>query len=136
MGLDIDTDFDANPYAPPTSSTKAKSGGRSELGLFLRWERLRLIYNAVLGVETVLVLMANPPRGGVEAMGSLAFVVAAYAVVANVCFCAGPVLEGYARLLKIRGTAVTGLLFGLGTAFAMMLTLVACLSLGGFFVFV
>jgi hypothetical protein len=45
------------------------------------------------------------------------------AVVANVCFCAGPILEYYLGLAHLRGPWIRGGLFALGSALAILLAL-------------
>lgn len=77
-----------------------------------RWERLRLVYNAVLIPWTVFLIAVLP--GGVT--GNPADLIVG-AVIANVCFCLGPVVETYLVWLGANAQAARGWLFALGTVF-------------------
>jgi hypothetical protein len=84
--------------------------------VFLAWEKLRLLYNFVLTVRTLLL--------GASRLGDRRFWVTllAGAAVANLCFCTGPCFEGYLNLLGLRRRETRGLLFALGLMLAMLLT--------------
>jgi hypothetical protein len=93
------------------------------------WESRRPIYNAVLAVAGGLSLVAQtllallPPRVSPEVPLGLVGIVA-YAVLANVCYCAGPAVELYIRRRWGDGYAVVGpALFRYGFAFSVGLTL-------------
>lgn len=91
-----------------------------EAGMVARWERLRIVYNAILTVE-VLVLTVPMFR---MTWGHRSFLVELIlgAVGANLCYCAGPVINFYFHWANIRGRAVTTVLFVIGTIVAMFLT--------------
>jgi hypothetical protein len=72
--------------APPPADHSARAA-------FLAWERLRLAYNAALG--TVVLLTAGADGSAADFPWFLAY--AAFG--ANLCFCLGPVAEGYLVLL-------------------------------------
>jgi len=75
--------------------------------VFLRWERLRVPYNALL-VAVVLL-----PTGGEFRWpdpGDLLILLMG-AVLANLCFLAGPVAETYLAWLGLRSKWVTAALF-------------------------
>lgn len=57
--------------------------------VFIAWERLRVVYNAILAVLVLAVVRAD--WGDPEFPWELARA----AFLANLCFCAGPVAEGY-----------------------------------------
>jgi hypothetical protein len=119
---------DSNPYAPPSSAIQeraTKPDDSSEFRHFLRWEKLRLFYNAILLIETFLILMSFSPKA--RLLSSI-FPCLGLAFLANVCFCLGPVLDGYARWIGLRHGIVTGLIFVLGTLLAILLTFIAVLS--------
>lgn len=81
----------------------------------LAWERLRIVYVAVLGGTTLLftpVILDHP---------LLIFSIAFGAVFANLCFFAGPAVETYVRWLGYRELWVRKLLFLSGTFFAWIL---------------
>jgi hypothetical protein len=100
--------------------------GANPYGVLKRWEKLRLLYNAVLIPWSVLNIMAFRPGGGDPGLwedvilGGLA---------ANVCFCLGPVLETYLAWLGANPRAARGWLFALGTAFT---ALAAAVAISGF----
>jgi hypothetical protein len=88
------------------------------LTIFLAWEQLRLVYNGVLAAPTFLVLLwlndwFDP---------HLWWHVGGGAILANLCFCAGPVAEGYLSWAGFGGRWTRWVLFVLGTLFALALT--------------
>jgi hypothetical protein len=85
-----------------------------------QWERLRLAYNAVL-VPWTMFLIAALPGGGT---GNPADVFVG-AVLANVCFCLGPVAEMYLVRLGANARAARRWLFALGTAFTALAALLS-----------
>ena len=75
--------------------------------VFLRWERLRVPYNALL----VAVVML-PAGGGFSWPDPGDFLILLMgAVLANLCFLAGPVAETYLAWLGMRSKWVTAVLF-------------------------
>ena len=79
--------------------------------VFIRWERLRILYNLmlillVLYPYDLATLRLRLPEFLVLLMG---------AVLANLCFLAGPIAESYLYWIGIRSRAVTAGLFILGT---------------------
>jgi hypothetical protein len=94
------------------------------------WERRRPVYNLVLAVAGVLSLGAQslftvlPPRSAALDV-PLGFVgVLAYAVLANLCYTAGPAVDVYIRRRWGDGYAVVGpTLFRYGFVFSVGLTL-------------
>jgi hypothetical protein len=91
----------------------------SARSVFLAWEKLRLVYNAVLVVFVLLI-----PRPFFDVLESLIFL-AEGAFIANLCYCAGPVAEGYLALLGADRSRVRLVLFVLGTLLACALAAVA-----------
>lgn len=90
------------------------------------WEKLRLVYNAVLipwSSLSVLVLR----RDGTDPL--LWFSIITGGVIANVCFCLGPVLESYLVWVGANPRTARGWLFALGTA---VTALVATLTIVGY----
>lgn len=85
-----------------------------------RWERLRLVYNAILVPWTVLLILVLPGGG----TGNPADVLVG-AVAANVCFCLGPVLETYLVGFGANAPTARGWLFALGTGFTALAALLA-----------
>jgi cytochrome c oxidase subunit IV len=94
----------------------------SARAVFLAWERMRLAYNAVLGF--VVVLLAGSDLFDPAFYG---FLLRA-AVLANVCFCLGPVIEGYLSLLGVDRRAARWFVFLPGLLLACLLALAALFS--------
>jgi hypothetical protein len=96
--------------------------------VMVTWEKLRVVYNATLGLTVIAV---GVTLIGVSSGGVWVFRVATLgAVVANVCFCAGPVVDGYLTWLGFRSPIITGVLFVAGTSLAMLLALTILLNPG------
>lgn len=74
-----------------------------------QWEKLRLVYNAILIPWTIFLLVVLPR--GTAAL----FDVIAGGFIANVCFCFGPVAETYLVWIGANAQTVRGWLFALGT---------------------
>ncbi len=83
-----------NPYESPKTVSSLISDPKSPHSheSMKSWERLRLWYNAILAGEVLLLFLPLGPYLLTER-----FVVFAMegAVLANVCFCVGPVVEFY-----------------------------------------
>ena len=88
-----------------------KGGPGEDLSLWRRWERLRLAYNAALTAEVAAFVAIFGVRGSAERFLGFCGVCAVFA---NVCFCAGPVTEGWLRFLGVRTPWPTRVLFGAG----------------------
>ena len=82
--------------------------------VFLAWEKMRLAYNLVLA--TVVSLFIGLFGVSISFLSLLE-----PAVAANVCFCDGPVVEGYVCLLTRERRLVRGLVFLFGTLLATFL---------------
>ncbi len=84
----------------------------ADLPLLWAWERRRWAYNAILVVWVgLLVLLMR--RDLVFDAGFCAFLIAE-AVLANVCFCAGPVADGYLHRMGLVAPGSSRLLFAGG----------------------
>lgn len=89
--------MDTNPYAAPQSGMASDAENQAALGELVRgWEKLRLIYNALLGLPGLLVLalMVNRQQMPVYAAAAGGLFVAA---AANTAFFLGPLAELYLR---------------------------------------
>ncbi|MFK7768571.1 MAG: hypothetical protein AB8B55_15215 [Mariniblastus sp.] len=80
--------------------------------IFLAWEKLRLIYIGILVVCTLLAAAVNS-----SLLNTFDFWAAAIfgAIVTNLCFFAGPIVESYLTWLKINAARLRLPLFMLGT---------------------
>lgn len=97
----------------------------SARAVFLAWERLRLWYNAALAALVVLLV----PRGDWADPRFPRFLAAA-AFGANLCFCLGPVAEGYLSLLGVNRRTARGVVFVPGLLFALLLAFATLFSWG------
>jgi hypothetical protein len=114
-----------NPYSSPSlesTSLDAAPAAAPNLNLvdivkttFLAWERLRIIYVLLLGIWTVVLVGPQPLHI------PIAIVIAGGAVLANLCYFAGPILESYVRWLGYRGKWLRWFLFIGGTLLTAML---------------
>jgi hypothetical protein len=109
--------LDQNPYAAPSLDeplplVKNASGEPTAREVFLAWEKLRLYYNAILAG---LSLFLGLPR---LASSGFWYTLFQGALIANLCFCLGVALEGYAALFGIPRRPMRLLLFFLGTCLA------------------
>ena len=91
----------------------------SARAVFLAWERLRLVYNAVLVMIVIVFSAAELPN-----REFLRFLARA-AVGANLCLCLGPVVEGYAALLGADRRIARWVVFVPGLLLACLLTFVS-----------
>lgn len=108
-----------NPYSSPSlesTSLDATPTASTNLTLvdivkttFLAWERLRIVYVLVLGLWTVVLVGPQPIHI------PIVVVIAGGAVLANLCYFAGPILESYVRWLGYRGIGLRWFLFIGGT---------------------
>jgi hypothetical protein len=83
--------------------------------VFFAWEKLRLVYNAVL-VVVVLIKARFVDDMGLESL-------IPGALIANLCFCTGPIAEGYFCLLGFPRPIGRPLLFCLGMFVPIALTI-------------
>jgi hypothetical protein len=96
---------------PDTMSTRWSELATHVRPIFLRWEKLRLPYNAVL-LAAALVLFGEPRQ---LVRDPWILVVFAFgAVAANVLYLLGPVAESYLHWLGLRGLGVTAVIFAVG----------------------
>ena len=91
-------------------------GPESARAVFPAWERLRVAYNALLGLGVVAI-----ERGALLDGARWPYLILS-ALGANVCFCAGPVAEGYLDLLGVPRRIGRWLTLGLGGVLAVGVT--------------
>ncbi len=106
-----------DPYAPPADLGKdARAEKAAFKELVVAWEKLRLVYNALLLVPGLAVLGAYLAQD-LMSLGAAIFSGVAVAVGANVAFLLGPLAELYLRGLFRNGEALgrgRWLIFGAG----------------------
>lgn len=117
-----------NPFqAPIQSAVKDETPPVSSevldfISLAKKWEKYRVIYNAVLVVETVglsLLLVLS----GTLFRADLVMVAIIGAFVCNFFFLLGPVMDGYCQwIFRSRNKAYGIAIFVLGTLFSALLT--------------
>ena len=114
-----------NPYQSPTAVQSSTLPGKpidaTAKEVFLAWEKLRLPYNIVLLLLTVggFGLLGTGTIGPKELLGNLI----GGAVIANVCFCAGPCAEGYLVWIGANRPITRMIVFAVGLALASLLAL-------------
>ena len=111
------------------SSNEAQVCQASAKSVFVAWELLRLVYNAALFL--LVVLVANTLLGHDELSDPRfwRFLVKA-AIGANLCFCAGPVVEGCLSYVGVPRRVSRPVLF-VGGLLASTALAIACLSTWG-----
>ena len=98
--------------------------------VFLRWEKLRILYNLTVGLvgaagaAACALDLAGMLKDSHHVMGAPALVVGivCYGIAANVCYFLGPIIESYARWLGLRVPHLTQALFIAGTVFSVLVT--------------
>lgn len=83
--------------------------------VFRRWEQLRIVYNVVLGLAMIPFLkqFLDQPQFTMQVLAG--------AVGANVCFCAGPVVEGYAAMIGLPRKPTRWVIFAGGVLLSLAL---------------
>lgn len=121
-----------NPFSAPAvdeslmSSAQAPSDSLMSIAkrTFLAWEKLRLIYVAILAFETLFL--------GMHLLGTFEFWATAVVggILANLCFFLGPIAETYVTWLGFRAKWLRWFLLALGTMFTMVAALGAIVAIG------
>lgn len=113
-----------DPYAPPASPLNPIMDQKPALReLVMGWERLRILYNALLLVPGLLILFTLVTEENIGVLEALVMG-AAVAIGANCCFFLGPASELYLRGLFRKGEPIGRgrvLIFGSGTMLSLML---------------
>ncbi|RUL86459.1 hypothetical protein [Tautonia sociabilis] len=116
------SEFDTAPGEPAETgaATPVVDSDLAPGPVLRRWERWWVLDNAILLGVTVLTALLDLGRtlGDPEFYG---FAIVG-AVLANVCFTAGPIAEAYLYWIGIRGRAVGLVLMAVGTLASMLLT--------------
>jgi len=118
-----------NPYSSPAAASEPDHAvvvecDNSVSGLarriFLAWERLRILYIALLALLTLILARTQLFDPDMLAL------IAGGAIVSNLFYFAGPIVETYITWLGYNGKRIRWLLFAGGT---LMTAMVACLSI-------
>ena len=109
------------PYVQHGDSAKKTFGGAVR-DVFLRWERWRLIYN--LALVGLVITLAIAWGDGNSNWAHFAVECVLGAVVANLCYFAGPITVAYLQWLGIHHRAITPFLFGCGLVLTIGLAVV------------
>ena len=106
---------DSSP-AEQTRSTKLGSIARET---FIAWEKLRLVYNAILVPLCIgLILLASRATPQPHVTDLMLWASCIFGgVVANACYFAGPIIETYVAWLGLPSRTLRYVLFTLGTLF-------------------
>lgn len=93
--------------------------------VFVSWEKLRIVYNAVLLVILIIALTVTHyfnEYGKLETgFVDLIFRILIYAMIANMLYFAGPICESYLRWIGAKKTIWRGLLFSAGLIVSIVL---------------
>jgi hypothetical protein len=133
----------ASPQADPCPRPSAFTGGHiideATLPIYERrlvnlalvavaWEKLRIWYNAVLAVVALLGLVVIDASLllDMQAMKTMVFA----AIAANVCFCVGPLVEGYVTWFFGKLPGLRAVIFAIGIIGAVMLTIWVVANVG------
>ena len=120
----------SNPYAaPPTEAdaSKPKSNDRADFDfgdILRRWERLRIVYNAVLIVWTLFLLALLMGRTPIALFVAVPF----GGLLANLLYLLGPAIEAYATWFGFWHRSMTYILFLAGLGFTALLALGVLIS--------
>jgi hypothetical protein len=92
--------------------------------VFFAWEKLRLLYNSML----IVAVLGTALKAGYSMLVGIFFVEPA--IYANLCFCAGPVAEGYLTWLGLPRRPCRWIIFWVGffitLTFAIIYTPIFC----------
>ncbi len=125
-----------NPYQPVDDSVHAEETlphiplDQLARRIFVAWERLRIVYNAILTVTVICavgIYLAWYRPASVALGGFFGIVVPV--VGANLCFFAGPVLETYVAWLGLRTHTLRMVLMFFGTALSMLIAIAWVIAL-------
>ena len=117
-----------NPYRAPATTTSETEGSvcldsrrerMQEIGEeFALWEKLRLVYNGILVVMSLICVIVRPAwlSRPFMLLGNLV----GGAIGANVCYTVGVLASCYLAWMGFRNRTLTLVLFGLGTILAVV----------------
>jgi hypothetical protein len=109
-------------YVRHGSSADDETSFGTMRNVFLRWERWRIAYNLAL---VGLVISLAVTFGGSDSNWSQFVVQCVFgAILANICYFAGPITDAYLRWLGIHYRVIAPLLFACGLVFAIGLAAV------------
>jgi hypothetical protein len=117
-------DLDHNPFRPIAAENLCDSGQRVKVDfvpIIYRWEKMRLVYNAVLISFTLFWSYFVSPQLMFDPL--FMFQLCVGGIVTNLCFFTGPAIEGYGRYLGFWHLGLSVTLFVIGLTFSVLLTL-------------
>ena len=106
----------SNACAPPIAKAESIPAWQSttDLDIFRKWERYRVLYNLSLAAEVLVLVFAA--RSSLITARWFWKAVIFRAIIANVCFCVGPVADAYAHICWATGRTFGRVIFSLGLA--------------------
>lgn len=107
-----------NPYAVPVAEVSTTPIEVDFADVIRRWEKARFVYNGVLVFFTIIFTSVYPSRFLDLDYWASVFI---GAILANLCYFAGPVIEGYGRYFRIWQPIYMKVLFVVGLSFASLL---------------
>ncbi|QEF96150.1 hypothetical protein Mal15_01760 [Stieleria maiorica] len=118
----MENETTSNPYTAPTTSPSSTNTDSVDFApIIRRWERLRLYYNAILVPIVLTTTFVGFPHHA-SLPGYWVSVVFG-GVFANLCFMAGPTIEGYGTYFRFWNSAMTMMLFLAGLGFTALLAI-------------
>ena len=117
-----------NPYQPPEAKLVDSAADEildrySRIGkLVVGWEKLRLLYNIILGTFVLLLLGIAFQYVRSSILDIIPRVVLG-GIFANLCFCVGPILNGYLAWIGWGHPFIRPTLFVSGTVLTMLLAI-------------
>ncbi|WP_035611543.1 hypothetical protein [Haloferula sp. BvORR071] len=121
-----------NPYTPPLAAAAPAEDQKPALReIVIAWERLRLLYNALLAIPGILVIVAAVSETNTTLIGAI-ISGTLVAVGANLCFMLGPLAELYLRGIFRKGEPLgrgRWLIFGSGTLLSLFLVILTFVQL-------
>ncbi len=120
----MNNDLDHNPFRPVASENLGDSDDRPKVDfvpIIYRWEKMRLVYNAVLISFTLIWSCFVSPQLFFDPL--FIFQMCVGGVLTNLCFFTGPAIEGYGRYLGFWHLSLSVALFVIGLTFTGLLTL-------------
>lgn len=97
--------------------------------VFIAWERLRIAFILLLGAFTMVLAIPGVIHNGPQLLAFRGLImIGEGAIVANVCYFAGPIIETYVRWLGYDRKWVRWFLFAGGTVLTAILALISLAS--------
>lgn len=114
---------DPNPFRPVAPEQLREPEGKIAVDfapILIRWEKFRVVYNAVLMTLTIVWSVLFLPHLIFDPL--FLFHLCVGGIVTNLCFFTGPAIEAYGRYFHVWNIAFSFVLFIVGLSFTGLLT--------------